>query len=100
MLRTYTVPLVGFEAVQPQLAPPCAPGMEIVSLRDGGVNKPSFRASATRFFQVCRSSSLRMYGLMSSAVNVCLANGGGAVGNGCVAHACSPGISLAGTRRS
>ena len=41
-----------------------------------------------------------MYGLMSSAVNDCVANGGGVVGNGCVGHACSPGTSLAGTGRS
>src|SRR5262245_26586462 len=100
MLSTYTVPLVGFDAVQPQFAPPCAPGMDTVSLSDGGVNSPSLRAFAIRVFHVCRSSALRMNGLMSSAVSFCLANGGGAVGNGCVGHALSPGISLDGTRRS
>ena len=37
---------------------------------------------------------------MSSTVNACLLNGGGAVGNGCVGQDCSPGMSLFGTGRS
>src|SRR4030095_5526125 len=39
-------------------------------------------------------------GLMSSFVNDCFTKGGGLVGNGCVGHVCSPGISLFGTGRS
>ena len=66
----------------------------------GGVNSPSLRAFAIRVFHSSRSSGVRMYGLMSSTVNVCGANGGGAVGNGCVGHARSPGMSLGGTGRS
>src|SRR6476620_202218 len=97
MLSTYTVPLAGFDAVHPQFAPPCAPGIETVSFSDGGVNRPSFFAFAIRSFHVFRSSSVRMYGLMSSFVSLCRANGGGAVGKGCVGHAFSPGISLDGT---
>src|SRR5215218_2410945 len=100
MLNTYTMPFAGSAAVQPQLAPPCAPGMETVSLNDGGVKSPSLRAFAMRVFHVSRSSGVRMYGLMSSAVSFCGANGGGAVGNGWVGDAASPGISLVGTRRS
>ena len=41
-----------------------------------------------------------LYGLMSSFVNDCFTKGGGLVGNGCVGHVCSPGISLFGTGRS
>src|ERR687897_1328926 len=100
MLNTYTMPLDGSAAVQPQFAPPCAPGIETVSFNAGGVNNPSLRASAMRFFQVPRCSGVRTYGLMSSTLSFCGANGGGAVGNGCVGHAASPGISLGGTRRS
>src|SRR3954470_21623009 len=100
MLSTYTVPLVGFDAVQPQFAPPCAPGIETVSFNDGGVKSPSFRAFVIRAFHVARSSAVRMNGLISSAVSFCGARGGGTVGNGWVGHACSPGISLDGPRRS
>ena len=46
-----------------------------------------------------RSSSGRN-GLISFSVKDCRANGGGAVGNGCVGHACSPGMSDFGTGRS
>src|SRR5437764_234386 len=54
MLRTYTVPFVGFDAVQPQFAPPCAPGIETVSLSDGGVKSPSFFALPIRTLEfVC-----------------------------------------------
>src|SRR5580765_186708 len=100
MLRTYTVPFAGFDAVQPQFAPPCAPGIETVSFSDGGVKSPSFFALAMRSFQVWRSSGVRMNGSMSFFVRRCRANGGGPEGNGCVGHACSPGILLDGTRRS
>src|SRR5690242_8578661 len=99
MLRMYTMPLFGSAAVVPQFAPPCAPGIDTVSMSDGGVNNPRLRAFAMRFFHVSRCSWVRMYGLMSSTVNDCRAKGGGAVGKGCVGHACSPGISLGGTRR-
>src|SRR5918994_5474221 len=100
MLNTYTTPFDGSAAVQPQFAPPCAPGIEIVSFNAGGVKSPSLRASAIRFFQVSRWSGVRTYGLMSLTLSFCGANGGGAVGNGCVGHSTSPGISLLGTRRS
>jgi len=96
----YTIPFDGSAAVQPQFAPPWAPGIDTVSLNAGGVNSPSLRAFAMRVFQVSRCSAVRMYGLISSTVSRCGANGGGAVGNGCVGHAASPGISLEGTRRS
>ena len=88
------MPFDGSAAVQPQFAPPCAPGIDTVSFSAGGVNRPSLRAFAIRVFHVSRSSGVRMYGLMSSAVSRCGANGGGAVGNGWVGHAASPGISL------
>src|SRR5688572_6571545 len=100
MLNTYTVPLVGFDAVVPQLAPPCAPGIEMVSRVDGGVNRPSLRALSIRFFQSSCSALVSRYGLTSSGVSVCFAKGGGLVGNGCVGHACSPGMSVFGTGRS
>src|SRR5688572_13261576 len=100
MLNTYTMPFEGSAAVQPQFAPPCAPGIDTVSFNAGGVNSPSLRASPMRFFQVSRSSGVRRYGLMSLTLSRCGANGGGAVGYGWVGHAASPGISLAGTRRS
>ena len=61
------MPLSGSAAVVPQFAPPCAPGIETVSFNAGGVNSPSLRAFAIRFFHVSRCSGVRMYGLMSSA---------------------------------
>ena len=41
-----------------------------------------------------------MCGLMSASVNDWRANGGGAVGNGCVGQLISPGVSDCGTGRS
>src|SRR5262245_14339750 len=100
MLNTYTVPSVGFDAVVPQFAPPCAPGNEIVSSSPGGVNKPLFRALSMRFFQSSCSCRVRRYGLTSAGVSFCRANGGGFVGKGWVGHACSLGTSLLPTGRS
>ena len=53
-----------------------------------------------RFFQVARWSGVSTYGLMSLELSFCGANGGGAVGNGWVGHAASPGIRSAEHRRS
>ena len=55
MLSTYTMPFDGSAAVQPQFAPPCAPGIDTVSFSAGGVNSPSLRAFAMRVFHVSRS---------------------------------------------
>jgi hypothetical protein len=66
----------------------------------GGVKMPSFRALATRSRIAVYCSGLSSHRFTSSTVNVCFANGGGLVGNGCVGHACSPGTSLCGTARS
>src|SRR6185437_16590025 len=96
----YSSPLLGFDATVPQSDPPRAPGSDRLSERPGGVNIPSLRICFIRAFQRARSSAVRMYGLISSLVIRCRANGGGAVGNGCVGHACSPGISLFGVTRS
>src|SRR6187549_3114026 len=101
MLSTYTDPLVGFDAVVPQLAPPCAPGMATVSIPTaGGVNRPRLRAFDNRSAHCCRCSGVRTYGLRSPTVRCCGAKAGGLVGNGCVGHECSPGTSLCGTGRS
>ena len=101
MLSTYTDPLVGWAAVVPQLAPPCAPGIETVSIPTaGGVNNPPLRALAILSFHDARSSGVRMYGLISFTLSDCLAKGGGLVGKGCVGHASSPGTSLFATGRS
>src|SRR5689334_18915898 len=96
----YINPLVGLTAPLPQFDPPRAPGSEIVSVMPGGVKSPSLRIAAIRFFHAARSSGVRIYGFTSSAVIFCRAKGGGAVGNGCVGHASSPGIRLLGTGRS
>src|SRR3954464_1930136 len=96
----YISPFVGFTAPLPQFDPPRAPGSEIVSVSPGGVKSPSLRMPAILSFQEARSSGVRIYGLTSSAVIFWRAKGGGAVGNGCVGHACSPGIKLLGTDRS
>src|SRR5688572_19267796 len=74
--------------------------MEIVSRSDGGVNKPSLRIFGNRCFQSANCSFDKSHGLMSSIVNVCRPNGGTTVGNGCVGHDCSPGMSVCGTGRS
>src|SRR6185503_21273502 len=98
---TYTVPSVGFDDVLPKFEPPLLPGMWIASLNPIGVKSPSFLAFAMRCLNWSRSSGVNMYGLTSSGVNFWRANGGGAVGNGCVGHTCSPGTSvLVGTGRS
>ena len=88
-------PFDGFDEALPQLAPPTAPGIATVSSRDGGVNNP-FRAFLILSCQVRNSSSLKNKGEISSGSTVCLLKGG-KVENGCVSHACSPGMSLAGT---
>jgi len=92
------MPFVGLAAVLPQFAPPLAPGMAIVSINAGGVNRPSLRAFEIRSRHDSRSWDVSTYGLRSSAVSRCDENGGGLVGKGCVGHACSPGMSLFGHR--
>src|SRR5947209_5443991 len=64
----------------------------MVSRRPGGVNSPSLRALSIVSRSRARSARSAIYGSMSSAVNFCRANGGGMVGNGCVAQASSPGM--------
>src|SRR5262245_5252582 len=96
----YIRPLAGFTAPLPQFDPPRAPGIEIVSVKPGGVYSPSLRILLMRSFHAARSSAVRIYGFTSSADANCRAKGGGAVGNGCVGHACSPGMRLFGTGRS
>src|SRR5215471_5104508 len=98
--RTNTAPLAGFAEVVPQFEPPWLPGIWIVSRMEGGVKIPSLRALSTTCFHLARSSEVRIYGLISSAVNFWTEKGGGLTGNGCVGQACSPGISLLGTGRS
>ena len=53
----------------PQLAPPCAPGIDTVSRNDGGVKRPSLRALPMRFSHSVRCRVVRMYGLMSATVS-------------------------------
>src|SRR5947209_6724604 len=92
----YIVPLMGSTAELPQLAPPLLPGNWIVPRVLGGVNKPSLRDSRSKSRIQVLSSSDR-YGLISFSVKDCRANGGGALGKGCVGDVCSPGTSLCGT---
>src|ERR1700689_1700412 len=92
----YIVPLVGSTAELPQFAPPLLPGNWIVPRMLGGVNIPSLRDSRSNSLMQLRSSSGR-YGLMSSSVKDCRANGGGPVRKGCVGEECSPGTSDCGT---
>src|SRR5262245_49679134 len=93
------MPLIGFAAVTPQLAPPGLPGICTEPLNDGGVYLPSLRE-----FRICSlikaCSSAERYGLTSSTVNLSETNGGGCEGKGCVGEECSPGTSLCGTGRS
>ena len=65
----------------------------MVLRRPGGVNSPSLRALRISSRKRARSCGVR-YGLRSSTVNFCRANGGGLVGNGCVGQVCSPGMSV------
>src|SRR5687767_7783656 len=66
-----------------------------------GVYNPRFTALSNRSMNVARCSAVTLLcGLMSSFVKDCFTKGGGLVGNGCVGHVCSPGISLCGTGRS
>src|SRR5262249_51637927 len=98
---TYTVPSFGFADVLPKFDPPLLPGMWIVSVNPIGVKMPSLRAALTRCRKRSCCAGVRRYGLMSSAVNVWRANGGGFVGNGCVGHGTSPATSVfVGTGRS
>src|SRR5690606_5413622 len=96
---TYILPLTGSTAPLPQFAPPLWPGIMIVPCRLGGVYSPSFR-DERRISRTRSRSASGMYGLMSSSVNDWRANGGGAVGKGCVGEAFSPGASDCGTGRS
>src|SRR5262249_11941529 len=96
---TYNVPFVGSIAELPQLAPPLWPGISIDPFRLRGVKGPSFREFRNSSRTLACSSSERK-GLMSFSVNDCRANGGGAVGKGCVGDVFSPGASVCGTGRS
>ena len=97
---TKTMPFCGSAAVVPQFEPPWLPGIEIVSVRPGGVKMPSLRIFATRSRMAAYCSGDGSQGFTSSTVNVWRANGGGLVGKGCVGQDCSPGTSLCGTGRS
>src|SRR6185503_5887251 len=92
-------PFIGSTAELPQFAPPLCPGSMIVPPRLGGVYNPSLR-DERKISRTLAWSSSEMYGLMSASVNRWRANGGGAVGNGCVGELCSPGVSDWGTGRS
>src|SRR5712671_1191395 len=93
------IPLVGSTPELPQFAPPLLPGICMVPLRLGGVNKPSLCQVCSISLTLALSSSVK-YGLMSFSVNDCRANAGGLVGNGCVGQDSSPGTSDFGTGRS
>src|SRR5262245_1690292 len=106
MLSTNTRPFSGSAAVVPQFEPPMLPGMEMVSSPTKvGMNNPPCGpgptcAFAIRARNVWYCSGGNSHGFTSSTVNVCLANGAGFVGNGCVGQDCSPGTVLCGTGRS
>src|SRR5580658_214096 len=80
--RTNMLPSFGFDAVEPQLAPPWFPGISTVSVRPGGVKRPLLTAASIFVFHLARSSAVKIYGSTSAEVNDCTANGGGFVGNG------------------
>src|ERR1700756_4530055 len=87
--RTNMLPSFGFDAVEPQLAPPWLPGISIVSVSSGGVKRPLLTAASIFVFHVTRSSEVKIYGSKSAEVNDCTAKGGGLVGNGCVGEVTS-----------
>src|ERR1700751_6106985 len=96
----YNVPVGGSTAPLPQLPPPLFPGISTVSFVPAGVKIPSLRAFCSCSLVFARSAGSLIYGSTSSGVNVCVANGGGAIGNGCVGQEGSPGISDWGTGHS
>src|SRR5574342_697966 len=95
---TYNVLVSGSKDAPPQFAPPLVPGNKIVALSPIGVYKPPNAAPSVKPAQYALDSGVMS--VNSSGLMLCLANGGGLSGCGCVGHACAPGVSLAGTSRS
>ena len=102
---TYSMPVSGSNAPPSQFAPPSVPGRISVprvpsgaSTTDGGVNglSPS-RNGAIALSASARSSGVKS--IRSSTRTPCRSNAAGFDGIGCVAAACSPGTSDAGTGR-
>src|SRR3954454_19145031 len=97
---TKTIPLAASAPASQKNGPPFTPGIEIVSVRPGGVKMPLFWALAKRAVQATFSSGVMKAVYRSFSVMLCRANGGGMVGKGCVGEVHSPGTSDFGTGRS
>src|SRR5947208_11946102 len=77
---TNTIPLAASAPVSQKNGPPFTPGIEIVSVRPGGVKMPLFWALAKRSFQCACSSGVIKPKYRSFSLMLCRANGGGKVG--------------------
>ena len=96
----------GSKAAPVQAVPPLEPGNCSVPFvapgssprTDGGVNSGPVRYCLMIASASARSSAVKS--MRSSSCSPCRSNGGGLVGNGCVADVFSPGTFDCGTRRS
>ncbi len=102
--ETYSIPVSGSAAPPCQFAPPVmfgsirVPRLPSVPATIGGVNSGPSLYSDAIFSASAFSSGVKS--IRSSSVTPWRSNGGGLVGNGCVAAVRSPGTSDCGTGRS